>query len=195
MERTEFAKYCLQKGIDADDESRPLTREGLQKTKKSAQGLVTALASFHEFKPKPVVISSPLLRARQTAEIMQGALKKSRRATVKRASIKTAGLQTETLIPGMDPKRFRDYLYTWKNSGRLSTLSHRPHPNTAVIAVGHEPQLSMSVGWWLTGNASARFPIKKSGVVCLEIGNAMQPGEARLLWALPPWALRALARG
>lgn len=188
MEREEFAEYCVARGIDADDELRPLTADGIKRTKRAASGLIRAFSSFSEFKPKPFVISSPLVRARQTSDIVLHAIQKSRSSLIRHASATRALTQTPTLSPGAEPKAFRDFLYDWKSQ-------HGRHLNTLVIAVGHEPGLSTAATWWLSGRARAQMPLKKSGAICFEIGNSMKPGEARLLWALPPWALRALAVG
>ena len=183
MDRDEFAKYSIAKKIDADDELRPLTADGKRKMEKNAAGLVTGLHAFADSKsglakPKPLIVSSPLVRAVDTASIISRAFGKSKAKP---------DLITPTLSPGRSPKEFRDTLYEL-----LHSRSGRSHVNTLVIAVGHEPQLSTSIGWWMIGKEKSRFPLKKGGATCLEIGNALAPGEARLLWSLPPWALRGL---
>lgn len=201
MDREDFAKYCIEKGIDADDEQRPLTPEGRRKMKKNAEGLVLALRSVlrsdsdGDSKKKaparrPLIISSPLVRAVDTAAILASAFESPAKTKGKGPRVKSAhkpDLITSTLSPGQNPREFRDYLYDL-----LHSRPGRTNVNTIVVAVGHEPQLSTSVGWWMIGKEKSRFPFKKGGATCLEIGNALAPGEARLLWALPPWALRSL---
>lgn len=194
MERDEFARYCIENGIEGDDEQRPLTSEGKRKTKKAAVGLARALESLQTagaspsraMQIRPLFLTSPLLRARQTASILSKTLEK----TGVRGKSKLP-LVTSTLSPNSDPQLFRDFLYAHLHSDR----SHRVHSSTIVIAVGHEPHLGQSVCWWMTSEAKSRFPFKKGAATCLEIGAAMAPGEARLIWALPPWALRALEKG
>lgn len=194
MERDEFARHCIENGIEGDDEQRPLTAEGKRKTKRAAMGLSRALDSLQTagaspsraLQIRPLILTSPLLRARQTASILSKTLEK----TGIRGKSKLP-LITATLSPNSDPQAFRDFLYAHLHSDR----SHRVHSSTVVIAVGHEPHLGQSVCWWMMGEAKARFPFKKGAATCLEIGAAMTPGEARLLWALPPWALRALEKG
>lgn len=198
MDRDDFAKYCIEKGLDADDEQRPLTAEGRRKMKKNAEGLVTALHSFSDSKAgvvrgRPLIISSPLVRAVDTAAILAQAFErptKSKRKVRGKRGYKP-DLVTPTLSPGQHPKEFRDYLYDLLHS-RSVMRTGRTHVNTVVMAIGHEPQLSTSIGWWMIGKEKSRFPFKKGGATCLEIGNALAPGEARLLWSLPPWALRSL---
>ena len=183
MEREDFARYCLEKGIDPDDEQRPLTADGKRKMKKGAEGLVQALHSTTDLKSgitkhKPLIISSPLVRAVETATIISRAFGHAK---------PKPDLETLTLSPGTHPKMFRDFLYD-----QVHSRPGRSHLNSIVLAVGHEPQLSTSIGWWMMGKDKARFPLKKGAATCLEMGNALAPGEARLLWSLPPWALRSL---
>lgn len=194
MERDEFARHCIENGIEGDDEQRPLTAEGKRKTKRAAMGLSRALDSLQTagaspsraLQIRPLILTSPLLRARQTASILSKTLEK----TGIRGKSKLP-LMTATLSPNSDPQGFRDFLYAHLHSDR----SHRVHSSTVVIAVGHEPHLGQSVCWWMMGEAKARFPFKKGAATCLEIGASMSAGEARLLWALPPWSLRALEKG
>jgi phosphohistidine phosphatase len=59
----------------------------------------------------------------------------------------------------------------------------------AVLAVGHEPQLSMIAGL-LTGSSSMRLDLRKGGLVELEL-LSMEPPRAELLGLLRPRHLRA----
>ncbi|CAN5619541.1 phosphohistidine phosphatase SixA [soil metagenome] len=185
MDRDAFAKHCIENGIDADDELRPLTVDGKRKMKKNAEGLVEGLHTFADSKsglakPKPLIVSSPLVRAVDTAGILAAAFGKSKAKP---------DATTEALSPGRSAKEFRDYVYDL-----IHSRPGRTHVNTMVIAVGHEPSISSAIGYWMIGKEKSRFPLKKGAATCLEIGNALAPGEARLLWSLPPWALRALAK-
>ena len=211
LEREDFARYCIENGIEADDERRPLTEEGKRKTKRAVPGLIRSLKSLEtagvsrlslearreltrkstkkKLSPlpafRPLIVSSPLLRAKQTAAILANGFTKSGI----RLKNKTL-LETATLSPMRHPQEFRDFLYAHLHSDD----SHRVHSTTVVIAVGHEPHLGQSVAWWMMGENRPRFPFKKGGATCLEIGAALAPAEARLLWALPPWALRAMGQ-
>lgn len=60
-----------------------------------------------------------------------------------------------------------------------------------VALVGHEPHLSTLASWLMTGHEHSVLAMKKSQAVLLEM-DAWEPGAARLLWSLPPRALRAL---
>jgi phosphohistidine phosphatase len=63
-----------------------------------------------------------------------------------------------------------------------------------VALVGHDPWLPMVAAWLVTGDRrhASRFPMKKGGVIVLE--GAPRPGAMRLVAALPPKALRRVAR-
>lgn len=182
MEREEFAAYCLKRGLEPDDEMRPLTKDGIVKMERGARGLKRALKSL-DLVSAPMIVSSPLVRAKATAEIIKSSL-----------GTKQKLMTTDRLAPGQKPERnpeaFRNWLFDQTHSG----ASHRVSAQTAVIIVGHEPDLSAHISWWISTEAKSRFPFKKGGATCVEIGGGLAPGQGRLLWALPPWALRALAR-
>lgn len=81
------------------------------------------------------------------------------------------------------------------------SLTHRPTASLlaeirgeSVALVGHDPWLAMVASWLVTGQRrhATRFPMKKGGVVVLE--GALRPGAMRLVAALPPKALRRIAR-
>src|SRR2546425_6505782 len=66
-----YELYLIRHGVaeergDArpDDSKRPLTDHGMSRLRKSARGLARAGVAFH------ALLTSPLLRARQTAEVI-----------------------------------------------------------------------------------------------------------------------------
>jgi phosphohistidine phosphatase SixA len=79
-----FARHCIENGIEGDDEQRPLTAEGKRKTKRAAVGLSRALDSLQTagaspsraLQIRPLILTSPLLRARQTASILSKNVRK-----------------------------------------------------------------------------------------------------------------------
>ncbi|HRK08263.1 MAG TPA: hypothetical protein PLZ57_10875 [Pseudobdellovibrionaceae bacterium] len=206
MEREEFSRYCIERGLDADDELRPLTAEGKRKMLDNARGLRRLLERvLDQHGSRPIIVTSPLVRARQTAEILErvfypelhqadGAGKKKSRKKHKRLNRRkgpgTQILATETLAPGHSPEDFRNWLYDRVRGGELGRLP----PGTVVLAIGHEPELSQAVHWWLTGQVKARTPFKKGGALNLELGQALFPSEARLMWSMPPSVLRVLSK-
>lgn len=144
-------------GYERDSE-RPLTPEGRRKTRAVARALATL-----EVSPE-VILTSPLVRAHQTAEIVATALR-----------IKKRMLICEHLASGGDAKR-------------LIAAINRRHANAElVMLVGHEPDLSSLASLLLTGTASgAGIEMKKGGVCLLETDELRAGKCATLLWLAPP---------
>jgi len=149
------------------DDQRPLTEEGRSKMRRGAEGV--RLAS-----PRVTVLaSSPLVRARETAEIVGPALKIAR----------------VEIVDALRPDRPYDELLAW--------LGKRATPNdeddVAVAIVGHEPHLSGLVTWLMTGEKDSRIELKKGGACLLHFDGPPAAGEATLRWLLTPSQLRDLA--
>ena len=144
------------------DDERPLSDEGRRKMKQVARGL-------RELVPEIAALaSSPLVRARQTAEIVAAAYDG---ATVETVS---------ALRPGEAPAA----LAQW--------LGRRDGGGPAAV-VGHEPHLGTTVGWLLTGTARSILELKKGAACLLSCDAQWGPGTAVLRWALTPGQLRALS--
>lgn len=160
--------YLVRHGIAVDrtdpksppEAERPLTARGVQKTRAAALGL-RALGA----KPD-VMITSPFVRAAQTAEIFAEtlgfALEKIR--------------VSETLKPAENPA---DIL---KELSRLRAKE--------VACFGHAPHIDLLVAQ-LAGARSAFTVLKKAGVACFEQTSAH--GHWELRWILTPKVLRQLA--
>ena len=133
------------------DAERRLTEAGRRQMHEGARGLVTQVDAI------PLILSSPLTRAIQTAEILSAAFPRAKR------------LQHPRLAPGFDPGR----------------LLHWVVRQTAVIAlVGHEPDLSQWIGYLTTGNSRSLVHMKKGSVCRLDMPDHALPGEARIAWCL-----------
>jgi phosphohistidine phosphatase len=103
------------------------------------------------------VISSPLPRALQTAELLCEA-------------VGGEPLVDDRLRPGAD----------WGDLARAMA----EHPDARrVMFVGHEPDLSAAVAD-LTGAASVR--LRKGGMACIEFYGVPEPGGGELAWLLDP---------
>ena len=62
----------------------------------------------------------------------------------------------------------------------------------SIAVVGHEPAVGQLLATCLPGGVSATaFEMKKMGVALLEFPGAARAGRGRLVWLLPPKALRA----
>jgi phosphohistidine phosphatase len=142
-----------------DDHLRPLSARGIARGSKAATGLRCLSA-----KPE-LVLASPLLRARQTAQILE------RYARWPRAQV------SAELAPDASTRQL------------LSRLS-RSAAN-CVALVGHEPQLSALLGQCLPGGTGGGFALRKMGVALLRFRGRLRPGRGRLVWLAPPKLLRA----
>ena len=137
----------------ADDDERTLTPGGVDQ-------LRAAAAIWQRIHLRPdLVISSPLPRAIQTAElVMQG-----------------IGLPGElTLDQRLKPGA------AWRDFARAMAA----HPDARrVMFVGHEPDLSSAVSL-LTGASSVRM--RKGAIACVEFPGVPEPGRGELAWLLDP---------
>jgi len=143
-----------------DDSLRPLIKRGIARMREAARG-------FADLDPEiDLVISSPLVRAKQTAEILIAQLSPS-----------PAHELIEELSPGCPPADLADAL------GRCEK-------QRAIALVGHEPDLGIFAAW-LTG-AHRPIPFKKGGIACFEVTAFPPDRNSTLLWAATPRMLRGL---
>jgi phosphohistidine phosphatase len=145
------------------DEDRPLTPEGMHKFRLAARGL-------KEFAGKPDrVVSSPLIRARQTAEILRDALAPDVKIDF-----------CEDLVPSGDFGRVVTYV--------------RGLGADRVAIVGHEPHLSGFTSYLLVGEkCKADVVYKKGGAALVTFTNSIGAGHGTLEWLVQPGALREIA--
>jgi phosphohistidine phosphatase len=142
-----------------DDFSRPLTEPGIDEMEAEAE-------AFERLRLKPdLILTSPLLRAKQTAEIV-----------AKRLGIKKRLIVAEPLSSGCDLERLRHLLAQHSAAEK-------------ILLVGHEPDFSSMVGE-LIGGGAASVEIKKASVAAVKINRSVRPGSGTLRWLLPPRVLR-----
>jgi phosphohistidine phosphatase len=165
--------YFMRHGIAVDradtgqrsgDRERPLTPKGIKRMNKAAKGLVTLSLSFDR------ILTSPFERARQTAQIVAQTLRLEDRLE-----------EFEQLCPDQS---VQDLL-----SGLAAYSGEKE-----ILLVGHEPLLSRTVSFLLSGKAGAEIRLKKGGLCCLEVDGAPPRESAVLHWALTPKQLRLMAR-
>ncbi|MTJ07404.1 MULTISPECIES: phosphohistidine phosphatase SixA [unclassified Anabaena] len=157
--------YLIRHGIaeehqpDIKDEERQLTAEGRQKTEKVAQKLIKL--GFHF----DLILTSPLVRAYQTAEILI--------ATGLSSQLEVS----EHLSPEGDIQR---WLQEW--------LEPRNYPHQTQLAlVGHEPNLSHWAEILLWREAKDRLILKKAGMIGIKLpddGSCL--GRSQMFWLTPP---------
>lgn len=145
-----------------DDRLRPLSARGIARGNEAAAGL-------RRLTTRPaLVLASPLLRAQQTAQILE------RYAHWPRAQASMA------LTPDAAPRELLGSL------GRSAA--------GCVAVVGHEPQLSALLGGCLPGDAASGFAFRKMGVALVRFRGRLRPGRGQLVWLAPPKLLRAARR-
>ena len=117
--------------------------------------------------PQLLRLTSPLLRAKQTAEILA------------------------RHFPGIIIQEV-EALGSGAREEFEAALARLPK-NSTVAAVGHEPHASEWTADWLGGSNPGAFAFKKGGVALLEFDGAIEENEARLVFFLAPKALKALS--
>jgi phosphohistidine phosphatase len=120
--------------------------------------------------PTKVFISSPYVRAVQTAEIFADALGIS----------KTKIEKTEGLLPGAEPSAF------FRELSRKKSLE-------SVICFGHAPQLDELISFGL-GVKKDIIELRKAGVACLDV-TRVNPPAGKLVWLVTPRAVRKISKG
>src|SRR5262249_46566530 len=141
---------------------RRLTPAGRGKRKAAAAGLGALRVA------PSVVVTSPLVRALETARIVVAALPRA-----------PAVRELPALAPDVAPV---DTLKALRVFAR----------NQDVMVVGHEPNLSRTIALLLSGAVDgAAIELKKGACAGLEL-TALAPGGATLHWLLQPRALRSI---
>ena len=171
--------YILRHGIAvergttgyASDADRPLTQKGRRKLRKVGRAMKAMDLSFDW------ILSSPYLRARQTAEIIVRVLRCQRRLEL-----------DDSLAPSGKVAKLIEQL-NHPSGRRLG--KHRKFED--VLLVGHEPYLSRLVSLLISGDAHAGIVLKKGGL-CRLSAEALKAGRcAQLEWLVTPSQLVELA--
>ena len=159
--------YLVRHGIAAergkewpDDSKRPLTHKGIARMREVASGLKDLEVSFD------LILTSPLVRARQTADLLHQGLG---------GSIPLE--ETAQLAPGGRPADLIELLRTKKKIDR-------------VALVGHEPDLGQLAAFLIGARAPLVF--KKGGVCRIDFEKFPPVPPGHLVWFALPKMLRAL---
>ncbi|WP_427160043.1 phosphohistidine phosphatase SixA [Aliinostoc sp. HNIBRCY26] len=157
--------YLIRHGIAEEqqagikDEERQLTKEGRQKTEKVAQRLVKLGLQFD------LIVTSPLVRARQTAEILV------------EVGLSSQMEESNHLAPNGHISSWLDYWLRPKNFA----------PNTQLAVVGHEPCLSNWAEILLWGEVKGGLVLKKAGMIGVKLPESGEPvGRSQMFWLTPP---------
>jgi phosphohistidine phosphatase len=164
-----YELYLIRHGIaeergDAwpDDTKRPLTEEGIDRLRKSSRALERLGVSFD------VVLTSPLVRAHQTAEIIASAY-----------SPKPSIVTMDALAPG-------------GSSATVIAELEKHSKKTRIAIVGHEPD----IGELAAKLAGIRLDLefKKGAIARIDVDALPPEGPGQLRWFIPPKFLRSLKR-
>ena len=142
------------------DHLRPLTEEGADRFKKSARAIAALVTA-------DVLVTSPLLRAKQTAEILA-------------REWPGVGIREAEPLGSGSRKDFE------------AGLARLPK-NSTVAAVGHEPYASEWTAEWLGASNASAFAFKKGGIALIEFDGIVGKGEGRLVFFLAPKSLKDLS--
>jgi phosphohistidine phosphatase len=146
-----------------DDDVRPLTAEGRAEQRATTRTMKKMGIKFD------FLVTSPLLRAKETAEIVAKGYRWPEAPQV-----------AEELGHGYAP-------------GAVVKLLAKFPPSAAVALVGHEPDLSNLTAALVTRDGRLNIAVKKSGVVGIEFDGPAEEGKGTLLYHLKPAHLRKLA--
>jgi phosphohistidine phosphatase len=148
-----------------NENERSLTDEGISKMKQVATGLRSL-----EYVPE-VILSSPWIRARQTAEILLQAFGQ--------------GIEMR-LFPALVPSGSRQELF--REIGSLEKKGIK-----SLMIVGHQPCLGDIAGEIAFGSSRNHIELKKGGVCVIELESMQGTPNGTLVALLAPSILRRLA--
>lgn len=145
-----------------DDTKRPLTDEGITRLRREARGLARIDVTLD------VVLTSPLVRTRQTADAIAGSFEP-----------RPPVVAVESLAPGGS---YQAVLADLEKQARRSRIA----------LVGHEP----GIGELAARLAGSKHPFEfKKGAVCrIDIETLPPAGPGTLRWFLTPKILRAIRK-
>jgi phosphohistidine phosphatase len=147
---------------DIADDQRPLTDEGRRKTRAAARGLRRLDLGLD------AVLTSPLPRAHETAEIVAAELALPRPRS------------SERLSPGVTAAQLLEILKDTDANG--------------PILVGHEPNLSAAVSLFVSATDGGDFQLKKAGLAFAKLKTLSPRPRGTLLLLLTPSVLRRLGK-
>ena len=165
-----FELYLIRHGLAAergenypDDTKRPLTARGIQRLKREGRALAALDVTFD------VILASPLVRTRQTAEVLASAFRTP-----------PPIVNAQALAPG------------GTHNAIFDELSKQALRRKRIAIVGHEPGIG-ELGARLMG---LRKPIEfKKGAVCrIDVAALPPTGNGQLKWFLTPRILRKIGK-
>lgn len=162
-ERGMIELYLIRHGLagksledEAKDEARPLKKKGKEVMKDVAKALKKLDVCFD------AILTSPLLRSKQSAEIIHAYCGNAKKVT-----------ETGLLKPAASFSNLIKLLNKFKGSKKIAL-------------VGHEPFLSSFASYCLSNDKNSFINLKKSGIIKLEVDEVVKPGRCFLSWLIEP---------
>lgn len=164
--------FILRHGLAAElgehgitrDSDRPLTAEGKAKLSKIAAAMQALELSFD------LILSSPYVRARETADIVADILHCRKKLEF-----------TDALVPPGNARKLVDL------------IDHSDKSCKNVLLVGHEPFLSELISLLVSGGPGVSIQMKKGGLAKVST-DSLHPGHcATLEWLLTPRQMQLMA--
>ena len=160
--------YLIRHGLAAergkewpDDSKRPLTPDGIARLRRSARGLDALGVTFDQ------IVASPLVRTRQTADVLAEELK------------------------GKPPIVASDALAPAGSSAAVMQELARHVRHARVALVGHEPDIGHLASKLLAMRRALEF---RKGAICrIDVDGLPPGGPGRLAWFATPRMLRRMA--
>jgi len=168
--QTGYSLYIMRHGLAvargsvrfSDDAQRPLVPEGKEKMREIGEGLKRMGCEVDW------IVTSPLVRAVETAEIIAESL--ASRPPVDVSEAMRPGGSAEALV---------------------TFLAKRPN-RTKVLVVGHEPDLSELAARLIGAGSHANLGFKKGGCCMISFNEFPPKRPGQLVWWLTPRLLRRL---
>ena len=168
MEPEPFELYLIRHGLAAergeqypDDAKRPLTTRGIQRLRRAGKALASLDVAFD------VILTSPLVRTRQTADALASAFREP-----------PPIVNAPSLAPG------------GSHNAIVDDLAKQSHRRKKIAIVGHEP----GIGELAARLMGLRKPIEfKKGAICrIDVAALPPTGNGQLKWFLTPRILRKI---
>ncbi|MCP2727147.1 phosphohistidine phosphatase SixA [Limnofasciculus baicalensis] len=162
--------YLIRHGIateaeaDTNDTERTLTEKGRQKTRQVAKQLRDKELHFD------LILTSPLIRARETATIL------------KEIGLSSQIEEFTSLSPDGDIHTWINWLEEWRKNTTIKGY---------LALVGHQPDLGNWAETLVWGETKGKLVLKKAGIIGLTLPETGNPvGESQLfLLTSPKWFL------
>jgi phosphohistidine phosphatase len=156
----------LGKENEFSDEKRALTEEGRNRMRESVKGLRKLAVELD------LILTSPLVRAVETAEILAGGLGMHRKEI----------RQTPALTPGAVAEQLFAEIKSQSGAESIGLVGHQPDLGSLISRIIQNDDGVLSI------------QLKKGGVCCLNVIETVPTLHGDLVWLLTPRQLRLLAR-